>query len=70
MAMPPSAPDSGPAIPVPSPRGDAPVLELRHLQVRYPGAERPTLDGLDLTLHPGERPVSYTHLTLPTIYSV
>jgi peptide/nickel transport system ATP-binding protein len=31
------------------------VLELRQLQVRYPGAERPTLDGLDLTLHPGER---------------
>ena len=55
MAMPPSALDSGPAIPGPSSRGDAPVLELRQLQVRYPGAERPTLDGLDLTLHPGER---------------
>ncbi len=55
MAMPPSAPDSGLAIPGPFPRGDDPVLELRQLQVRYPGAERPTLDGLDLTLHPGER---------------
>ena len=59
MAMPPSAPDSGPdsgpAIPGPSPRGDAPVLELKQLKVRYPGAECPTLDGLDLTLHPGER---------------
>ena len=55
MAMPPSAPDSGLAIPGPFARGDDPVLELRQLQVRYPGAERPTLDGLDLTLHPGER---------------
>ena len=55
MAMPPSAPDSGLAIPGPFPRGDDLVLELRQLQVRYPGAERPTLDGLDLTLHPGER---------------
>ena len=55
MAMPPSAPDSGLTIPGPFPRGDDPVLELRQLQVRYPGAERPTLDGLDLTLHPGER---------------
>jgi peptide/nickel transport system ATP-binding protein len=55
MAMPPSAPDTGLAIPGPFPRGDDPVLELRQLQVRYPGAERPTLDGLDLTLHPGER---------------
>ena len=55
MAMPPSAPDTGLAIPGPFPRGDDPVVELRQLQVRYPGAERPTLDGLDLTLHPGER---------------
>ena len=53
--MPPSAPDSGPAIPSARPRSNGPVLELRQLQVRYPGAERPTLDGLDLTLHPGER---------------
>ena len=55
MAMPPSAPDSGAAIPGPSPRGDGPVLQLRNLWVRYPGTERPTLAGLDLTLHPGER---------------
>jgi len=55
MAMPPSAPASGPAIPGVSPRGSGPVLELRQLRVQYPGAEHPTLDGLDLTLHPGER---------------
>jgi len=53
--MPPSAPDSGPAIPSARPRSDGPVLELRQLRVQYPGAEHPTLDGLDLTLHPGER---------------
>jgi peptide/nickel transport system ATP-binding protein len=38
--------------------GDAPtgpVLELSGLQVRYPGAERATLDGLDLCLQPGDR---------------
>ena len=53
--MPPSAPDSGPAITSARPRSDGPVLELRQLRVSYPGAEHPTLDGLDLTLHPGER---------------
>ena len=53
--MPPSAPDSGPAIPSARPRSNGPVLELRQLRVRYPAAERPTLDGLDLSLHPGER---------------
>jgi peptide/nickel transport system ATP-binding protein len=32
-----------------------PVLQLGGLQVRYPGASQPTLDGLDLRLRPGER---------------
>ncbi|MEB3276579.1 MAG: ATP-binding cassette domain-containing protein, partial [Cyanobacteriota bacterium] len=32
-----------------------PVLQLRELRVRYPGAPEPTLNGLDLTLAPGER---------------
>ncbi len=32
-----------------------PVLELKQLRVAYPGAGQPTLDGLDLTLHRGER---------------
>jgi peptide/nickel transport system ATP-binding protein len=31
------------------------VLRIRDLLVRYPGAERPTLDGLDLSLRAGER---------------
>ncbi|MFQ6540163.1 MULTISPECIES: ABC transporter ATP-binding protein [Aphanothece] len=31
-----------------------PVLSLKDLVVRYPGAERPTLDGLDLNLNRGE----------------
>ena len=31
-----------------------PVLELEQLRLRYPGSERWTLDGLDLTLHAGE----------------
>ena len=34
---------------------DAPVLRLTELVVQYPEAERPTLDGLTLTLHPGDR---------------
>ena len=38
----------------PSERAHA-VLWLKDLRVSYPGAECPTLDGLDLTLHPGER---------------
>jgi peptide/nickel transport system ATP-binding protein len=37
----------------PPPRG--PVLEMGGLRVRYPGSERPTLDGLDLRLNRGER---------------
>ncbi|MCS5697695.1 ABC transporter ATP-binding protein [Cyanobium sp. FGCU-52] len=32
-----------------------PVLQLDGLRVQYPGAERPTLDGLDLALAPGDR---------------
>jgi len=55
MALPPSAPGSSASLPRSSPLGDGPVLNLRQLHVRYPGAERPTLDGLDLTLEPGER---------------
>ncbi len=31
-----------------------PVLSLRQLRVAYPQSERPTLDGLDLCLNPGE----------------
>ena len=32
-----------------------PVLRLADLRVRYPGAAAPSLDGLNLTLHPGDR---------------
>ena len=32
-----------------------PVLEISGQQVRYPDGDQPTLDGLDLTLAPGER---------------
>ncbi|MEB3322383.1 MAG: ABC transporter ATP-binding protein [Synechococcaceae cyanobacterium] len=32
-----------------------PVLRMQDLVVRYPGADRPTLDGLDLALAAGER---------------
>ena len=38
-----------------APAPAAAVLSLRALQVRYPGASAPTLDGLDLELQPGER---------------
>jgi len=40
---------------VPDPNRSAPVLRIADLQVRYPGSDRPTLDGLDLCLNPGER---------------
>jgi ABC-type glutathione transport system ATPase component len=33
----------------------SPVLAIENLVVRYPEAERPTLDGLTLSLSPGER---------------
>jgi peptide/nickel transport system ATP-binding protein len=33
----------------------SPVLDLRQLRVRYPGAPNPTLDGLDLRLGRGDR---------------
>ena len=39
----------------PSSSSTGPVLRLEQLLVRYPEAEVPTLDGLDLTLHAGER---------------
>ena len=35
--------------------GAPPLLRLRDLQVRYPGASAPTLDGLNLTLRRGDR---------------
>ncbi|MCX5947164.1 MAG: ABC transporter ATP-binding protein [Cyanobacteria bacterium] len=38
-----------------SPAPGDPVLQIDGLMVRYPGAERPTLDGLDLRLAAGER---------------
>jgi peptide/nickel transport system ATP-binding protein len=40
-----------------APPGDhgQPLLHLRDLQVRYPGAETPTLDGLELNLRRGDR---------------
>ena len=34
---------------------EGPVLDIGRLRVRYPGSERPTLDGLDLRLNGGER---------------
>ena len=33
---------------------ERPVLELEQLRLKYPGAERWTLDGLDLRLNAGE----------------
>ncbi|MFM9110277.1 MAG: ATP-binding cassette domain-containing protein, partial [Prochlorococcaceae cyanobacterium] len=33
----------------------SPVLSITNLMVRYPGAERPTLEGLTVKLSPGER---------------
>jgi ABC-type protease/lipase transport system fused ATPase/permease subunit len=33
----------------------SPVLAIENLVVRYPDAERPTLDGLNLTLAAGDR---------------
>ena len=37
----------------------------------YPGTTKPAVDKLNLTVNDGEfLAVSYTHLTLPTIYSV
>ncbi len=48
-ALPNAAPSGGSA------GSTAAVLRLEGLQVRYPGAERSTLDGLDLTLAAGDR---------------
>jgi len=50
MAFPPHEPSSQ----VPTGEPEA-LLRIRRLQVRYPGAPQPTLDGLDLNLAPGER---------------
>ncbi|MFZ9753531.1 MAG: ATP-binding cassette domain-containing protein, partial [Cyanobium sp.] len=41
--------------PQPAPDAAEPVLLLKQVRVRYPGASQPTLDGLDLRLRPGER---------------
>ena len=38
----------------PAPPLADPLLRIQNLVVRYPGAESPTLDGLDLALRPGE----------------
>ncbi len=38
----------------PAPTQATPLLRLHNLLVRYPGADSPTLNGLDLTLYPGE----------------
>ncbi|MEA5424843.1 ABC transporter ATP-binding protein [Synechococcus sp. CCY9201] len=43
---------SAPAAPGPSAQ---PVLRIANLVVRYPLSDRPTLDGLDLSLAPGDR---------------
>ncbi len=45
-----AASPSGPGAPHPC----GPVLELRQLVVQYPGADAPTLDGLDLSLAAGD----------------
>ena len=37
------------------PSSGSPVLRIEGLSVSYPGAERPTLDGLDLSLAAGDR---------------
>ena len=51
---------------------DQSALQVRGLTKRF---DRLAVDALDLTVRTGEfyallGPVSYTHLTLPTIYSV
>ena len=46
------APAAAPGAPPPR---EAPLLRLHNLLVRYPGAAAPTLDGLSLTLHRGDR---------------
>jgi peptide/nickel transport system ATP-binding protein len=38
-----------------APSTTGPVLALKQLVVQYPGSDTPTLNGLDLSLHPGER---------------
>jgi peptide/nickel transport system ATP-binding protein len=48
MALPPPAA-------FPPPAAAEPVLLLGQVRVRYPGARQATLDGLDLSLRPGER---------------
>jgi ATP-binding cassette subfamily C protein CydC len=51
-AEPPVAEAAGPA---PEPRAGAPLLELRQLSFRYPGAPRPALEDVSLRLERGRR---------------
>ena len=44
------------------------LIEIRDLSVAFSG--QTVVRNLCLDIRPGECPVSYTHLTLPTIYSV
>ncbi|MCC3765443.1 thiol reductant ABC exporter subunit CydC [Glycomyces sp. TRM65418] len=39
----------------PNPLGGPPYIEIKRLAVTWPGADRPALQGLDLTVQPGER---------------
>ncbi|MFM1799970.1 MAG: hypothetical protein RLZZ117_2248 [Cyanobacteriota bacterium] len=56
MAPPLPPPPTPGATPGPAKEADtAPVLVLRQLLVRYPGAASPTIDGLDLSLKRGDR---------------
>jgi thiol reductant ABC exporter CydC subunit len=39
----------------PNPLGGPPYIEIKRLSVTWPGADRPALQGFDLTVQPGER---------------
>jgi ATP-binding cassette subfamily B protein len=45
-----TVPDTG----APLAGGAAPLVELRGIRYTYPGSDRPVLEGLDLTIRPGE----------------
>ena len=42
------------------------MLEAENIFFSYQKGEPPVLKGVSLSVGPGERAVSYTHLTLPT----